>query len=182
MKKVYIAKRIPKEPNIEFLLKIDKEMEPEDVFKLYVEKIKIGKKYIYNGPWVLRKPLSENIFTPNKMPKKLTPYDIWKMVREKIESSEVFLGIVNSKSYGTIAETGYASKCKNVAVYVLPEFGISYYELQDLWFVFQMAQTTEHLWCDEDIQIIEEFHSFNIRSVDEYKSYILSIVPNFMKS
>jgi len=181
MKKVYIARRIPKQPRSEFVLNIKKEMEPEEIFKAYVQKTKTCELYIYNGPWVLRPPLSDDVFTVNNIPLKLTPVHVWGMVKEKIESSNVFLGVVNKKSYGTIAEIGYACKCKNVAVYVLPDFGITNEELQDLWFTFQMATETQYLWCDEDINMLEDFSNMNIFSVAQYESYLSEIVPNFMK-
>lgn len=181
MKKIYIAKRIPKNPNPKFVLEIEKSMGTKDIYNIYTQKTEICENYIYNGPWILRPPTSNDTFSMNNMPDKLSPKNIWEMVKVKIESSDVYLGIVNSKSYGTIAETGYACKCPNVAVYVLPEFGLSEEELQDLWFVFQMASVTEHLWNNEDIKMMDEFSKFNINSIDEYKSYLSKIIPNFMK-
>ncbi|MFZ2151281.1 MAG: hypothetical protein WAZ12_01605 [Candidatus Absconditicoccaceae bacterium] len=181
MKKVYIAKRIPKQTRSEFILDVKKEMSSKEVFELYVNKIEILEKYIYNGPWVLRPPLAEDVFVLNNMPSKLTTSDIWNMVKEKITSSDIFIGIITNKAYGTIAEAGYACKCKNIAVYILPEVGLSDEEIQDLWLIFQIARETKHLWNDEDIKMLDIFSDFNIHSVEQYESYVSDITPNFMK-
>lgn len=181
MKKVYIARRIPKQPQPELILNLTKDLDPEEVVKRYIEKTQNYESFIYNGPWILRPPISEDLFSLNKMPHGLNPEHVWKMVKEKIESSNVFIGIINNLAYGTIAETGYACRCPNLAVYVIPEIGIKSEELQDLWFIFQMAKATQSLWCDEDIGLIKEFFALGIDSVQAYKSYVAEIIPNFMK-
>lgn len=181
MKKVYIAKRIPKQTRSEFILDVKKEMNSKEVWELYTNKIEILEKYIYNGPWVLRPPLSEDVFVSNNMPTTLNTSDIRAMVKEKIESSDIFVWIINGKAYWTIAEAWYACKCRNIAVYIIPEIGISYEELQDLWFIFQIARETKHLWNDDDIKILDVFAGFNIHSIKDYESYISWIIPNFMK-
>ena len=180
-KKVYIAKRIPKNPSPHFILNIDSLMTVEQIKLLYIEKVYISEKYIYNGPWILRPPLSDTEFSLNQLPIDLKPNHIWDMVRDKIESSDVVLGIINSKSYGTIAEVGYACNCKTVAVYVLPDEDVSEEELQDLWFLFQIAKITRHLWSDVDIKNINEFSERGINSLQEYEDFINTIIPNFMK-
>ena len=181
MKKVYIARRIPKQANPQFVLDVRPDMSLEQVFEIYTQKIYIQGLYIYNGPWILRPPISGDVFTLNTLPKSLTPMHVWDMVKSKIESSDVFIGIINSKSYGTIAELGYACNCPNMAVYVIPDTNLTDEELQDLWFVFQMAKKSEHLWCEEDIKGVKEFAQFNIHSLNDYKSLISKIVPNFLK-
>jgi len=181
MKKVYIARRISKNPESKLVLNIKREMSLDEIFKNYSEKEEFFGSYIYNGPWTLRPPVSDDVFAFNNMPADLTPVDVWNMVKQKIESSDVFLGILNNKSFGTIAESGYACCCKNIAVYILPELGISSEELQDLWFVFQMAKNSKRLWCDEDIKMLDIFSSFSICSISQYEEYVSSIIPNFMK-
>lgn len=181
MKNIYIAKRIPINPDAKYILDVGKNMKPEDVFRIYIDKTEPYGFFIYNGPWILRPPLSTSVFSENTMPENLTTGDIWQMVKTKIESSQIFLGIIGSKSYGTIAETGYACKCKNLAVYVLPESGIQKDDLNDLWFIFQMSIATEDLWCDEDIKKLKEFSVLGITSICEYKLFISNIIPNFMK-
>ncbi len=181
MKKLYLAKRIQKNPDPRFILSVNTNMSLENVIEAYVEKIYVTKRYIYNGPWVLRAPFYENVFAENNMPPDLKPINVWEMVKQKIDSSDIFIGIISGKSYGTIAEVGYACNSTKIAVYVLPEINLSYDELQDLWFVFQMAFNTENLWLDEDIKNIEEFNHLNIFSINDYKSYVSKIIPNFMK-
>lgn len=181
MKKVYLARRIPKNPDPYLILNLTKDMVVNDVMEAYHKKSELCDGFIHNGPWILRPPISDNSFTENRMPEGLKPNDVWNMVKGKIESSNVYLGIISSKSYGVIAEAGYACKCKGVAVYILPEIGLEEDDLQDLWFIFQMIKTTEHLWSDEDIKMLVEFKDFNINSVEEYKLYIHKIIPNFMK-
>ena len=181
MKKIYKAKRIPKDSPPHLILEIKSFMTIKEIHSLYVEKVFVGQKYIYNGPWILRPPVSEDEFTENHLPIDLQPNDIWLMVKNKIENSDVFLGIVNSKSYGTIAEISYACKCKGVAVYVLPDKEVNDEELQDLWFLFQMIKDTKDLWCDDDIKNIEEFSDLGITSIKEYETFLGTIVPNFMK-
>lgn len=181
MKKVYIAKRIPKNSPAYLILDIKPSLTVKEIHSLYVKKVFINQKYIYNGPWILRPPISEEKFTENHLPIKLQPNHIWLMVKEKIENSNVFLGIVNSKSYGTIAETSYACKCKGIAVYALPDKDVNDEELQDLWFVFQMIKDTKNFWSDDDIKNITEFSDLGITSIKEYETFLETIIPNFMK-
>ena len=103
------------------------------------------------------------------------------MVRTKIESSDALVAIVSSKSYGAIVELGYAVGFKNIAVYVLPEKELTDIEIKDLWLSFHFASVTCHLWKEEDIVVIPEFGKLGILSIKDYKKYILSIVPNFLK-
>ncbi len=180
LKKVYIAKRIPKDPPPHLILNINSLMTIREVDSLYIEKIFVDTNYVYNGPWILRPPLSEDEFSLNHLPPNLKPIHIWNMVKKKIESSDVVLGIINGKAYGTIAEVGYASNCKTIAVYILPDENISNDELRDLWFIFQIAKTTKHLWSEDDIKNINEFKIRDINSIEEYENFISNIVPNFM--
>ncbi len=180
-KKVYIAKRIPKNPPPHLVLNIDSSMSVKQIYSLYVEKTFVEKNYIYNGPWILRPPLSEKEFSTNQLPSDLKPIDIWNMVKEKIESSNVVLGIINNKAYGTIAEVSYACNQKETAVYVLPDRNISMDKLQDLWFLFQICKTTKQSWANDDIKNIKEFAALHITSLQEYEKFLETIVPNFMK-
>lgn len=181
MKKVYFAKRIPKMSDANLILDINSTMTIEEIHNLYVIKSIVCVDYIYNGHWILRPPTSNNEFSINHLPAKLKPNHIWKMVKEKIESSDVVFGIVSNKSYGTIAEISYACKCKEIAVYALPDSGVAGEELQDLWFVFQIIKETKHLWRDQDIKNIKEFSRFGITSIKEYELFLETIIPNFMK-
>lgn len=181
MKKIYIAKRIPHNSESKMILSINSKMALEEIHKAYTTKEEILDSYIYNGPWVLRAPVSNDNFSLNQIPRELKPIHVWNMVKEKINSSDVMLGIVNSKSYGTIAEIGYACNCLNIAIYVLPDVNIQEEELQDLWFIFQMIQTTKKMWHEDDIKLFPEFLNYNIHSLAEYEIFIQKIIPNFMK-
>ena len=181
MKKVYIARRIPTDPNPECVLSISSEMSPEEIRYLYVNKIQDKESYIYNGPWILRPPLPSGDFEKSKLPKALKPYHIWDMVKRKIEDSDIVVGIVNCKAYGTIAELGYASSIPSKACYVLPDKKMIDDDYCDLWFIFQIVRNTERFWSDVDIQSISEFKSFGIDSVKSYVLFIESVVPKFMK-
>lgn len=163
------------------ILNIKSNMSIKEVHDLYVTHSIQKESYIYNGHWILRPPTSEIDFTENKMPSDLKPFNIWNMVKEKIEDSDIVLGIINQKAYGTISEIGYACSKGTIAVYVLPEYNIDESELQDLWFIFQIVQSTKHLWKNEDIEMLQEFRDFNIYSIQDYEHYLASIVPNFMK-
>lgn len=181
MKKIYIARQIPKMASPAFILNITKDMTLIEIRKAYVDKIQIFDSYIYNGPWILRPPITDNTFEDNNLPLYLRPEHVWQMVKEKIHTSDVFIGIVNSKSYGTIAEAGYACQCNDIAVYIIPELGLNEEEIQDLWFIFQIAKNTKPRWDDNDFKTIPEFKNFGINSVHEYESYVDKIIPNFMK-
>ncbi len=181
MKKVYIAKRIPLNAEPKIILPLNIDMLPEEVHKKYVENCEIKESYIYNGPWILRAPLSDSDFSQKSIPESLKPIHVWNMVREKIISSDVVVGIVNSKAYGTIAEVAYACSCKNIATYVLPDLFSSEEEIQDLWFIFQMVQSSKDLWSDDDIKNIPEFQEHSISSLEEYKTMVEKITPNFLK-
>ncbi len=180
MKKIYFARRIQSNPSAKLILDVRKEMSPQDIHVLYVEKEEKYRNYIHNGHWILRPPITEDNFSLNTLPNALRPLHVWHMVRQKIEESNIFFGVINVKAFGTIAEVGYACKC-NMAVYILPDENVTKEELEDLWFLFQMVQTTRLFWHDIDFQVIEDFSRFNINSVDEYLSYIETIVPVFMK-
>jgi nucleoside 2-deoxyribosyltransferase len=181
MKKIYIAKRIATMSNDQTILAISPDMSVQEIHDIYISHSIPRKAYIYNGHWILRSPLSESHFTENRLPENMRPLDIWDMVKEKIDTSDIVVGIINSKAYGTIAELGYASSKGTIAVYVLPELGMAESELQDLWFIFQIAQSTKHLWEDTDIQMLDEFKEFKIYSIQDYERYLANIVPNFMK-
>jgi hypothetical protein len=180
-KKVYIAKRIPKNAPPHFVLNIGPSMTVEEIHSLYIGKEYADENYVYNGPWILRPPLAENEFSASKLPACLKPNHIWDMVKVKIENSDVVLGIVNGKAYGTIAEVSYACRHKGIAVYALPDEGLDESVLHDLWFLFQMVKDTKHLWSDDDMKNISEFSKRNINSIKEYEDFLETIIPNFMK-
>jgi len=181
MKKIYFAKRIPKNSEDKFILDINESMSPDEIYSLYVKKQMLHGSYIYNGHWILRPPTSENRFLSPRLPGGLTPFHVWQMVKKKMDESDVVVGTVNPKSYGTIAEVGYACNCGNTAVYVLPENTVSNEDLSDLWFVFQMALSTRSFWSDTDIESIGDFSFFNITSISDYLLFIENIIPAFMK-
>ncbi len=180
MKKVYFASRIPEHPETFTVLEIDEKVSVDEIGRKYGDKIIDRGSYIHNGPWILRAPSGDGDFL-NKLPEELTTAQVWNMVKEKIESSDVVIGLVNTKSFGTIAELGYACKCPRVAVYVLPDLDVTPEQLSDLWFIFNMSVETQDRWNDEDIRLISKFAECDIHSVSDYEEFISGIIPNFMR-
>ncbi len=180
-KKIYIAKRISSTAGSDVILPVSKNLTVEKIHSLYTQKILEKDLYIYNGHWILRPPTSENSFVKNTLPQDLTPHHIWLMVKEKIQSSVMFFEVVNSKSYGVIAEAGYACGLGTMPVYLLPDPDILNEEIQDLWFVFQIMQSTQHFWSDSDFLLLDEFKAVGVSSTQSYVQYIQNIIPNFMK-
>lgn len=181
-KKIYIAKRIPQNPPSDFLVRVNSQMTIEEVINAYQSKVVEHDKFIHNGHWILRPPTGTNSFRESNLPKALLPEHIWVMVKTKIQQSDIFFAVINPLAFGTIAELGFAVNCRNIAVYVLPDQFVTADQLQDFWFVFQIAASTRNLWSDEHFVLLrDEFLPFGILSIDDYVRYINSIIPNFMK-
>ena len=81
IKKVYIAKRIPKNPPLDLILNINSSMTIKEIHSLYIKKTIVKKNYIHNGHWILRPPISENKFTSNPFHLYTKPADICQMVK-----------------------------------------------------------------------------------------------------
>lgn len=177
----YFARRIPTKASEEECLSISPEMSSEEIFRLYVEKSVDFENYISNGPWILRPFFENGAHQPNQFPKEVTPHTIWEMVKKKIVSSSAIVALIEPKSYGTIVELSYAAGLGNIAVYVLPAEGVTIEECEDLWMSFQASLQTSELWDEEDIRNIPLFTERGINSISEYTSYIMSIVPKFLK-
>ena len=179
-RKIYFASRIVPDVAKEGVLAISSEMTADEIKKIYANHAIERENYIHNGHWILRPIHSENRFLKNNFPSSITPYHVWEMVRSKIEDSDAMLAIVTPRAYGTIAEIGYACGSKNIPVYILPEIGLSFTEIQDLWLVFQESLSTKDMWQENDIVNVPQFKSWNINSISEYLKFITGIVPDFI--
>jgi len=180
-RRVYFAQRVPVKMDPQQVLPVHPKMKSKEVISIYAEKEIEREGFIHNGPWFLRPIEAEGVFTKNQMPKDLIPYNVWEMVEKKLDTSNAIVAIVNLQSYGTIAEAGYGAGSGKTAVYVLPDKKLTSEEIQDLWFVFQMALSTKTLWKSADIENIETFKEYGIFSLEDYEAFVREIVPNFLK-
>jgi hypothetical protein len=176
----YFARRIPKNAEENQILPINPEMSVGEIHNRYVEKRVVCDNYISHGPWILRPIVDDGVFHPNNFPSEITPYDIWGMVRCKIEMSDVLVALVDTSSFGTIVEVGFAAGLGTVAVYVLPDKKNTQEEIKDLWLVFQNSLQTRHLWRDEDITNVTLFSEYGITNAKEYGEFVSNVVPNFL--
>ena len=181
MRKIYIAKRISSNTFDDAFVEIHEDMTPNDLVHAYTEKQVVREKYVHNGHWILRSASKDGELEENKLPDDLSPQHIMEMVVHKLNDSDALVAVINKNSYGTIAELGYAVATKKHAVYVLPDKDVTQDELEDLWMSFHLAFQTANLWCDEDIQSVEDFKEYGIMSVSDYRAYVLSVVPKFLK-
>ena len=180
MRKIYIAKRIASNTFNDAFVEIAPEMSAVQLVEAYKSKQIKRETYIHNGHWIIR-AVTDGLLEENKLPTDLTPQHVVEMVIEKMNDSDALVAVLNSSAYGAIAELGYTVGTGKHAVYVLPERGLEEEKLQDLWMSFHLAFRTSHLWKEEDIQAIDEFSIRGIHSLEEYKKYVLAIIPNFLK-
>ncbi len=178
MKKIYFAGRLSPNPDKEDVLEISKDMTFDDVYAIYTSKTIKRADHIKNGHWILRPPNSQE----NNLPKNLPPYLIWQMVKKKIEGSDIFAGVINLKSFGTILEAGYACSLNKMPVYLFFDKDLSIEEQKDLWFVIQSAKNTQGFWSEEDMALIEYFKERNIASKKDYQEYLDAIIPKFLQN
>ncbi len=174
-RKVYVAKRIPKNSPLEEVLPVNMSMSVQEVMDLYVKHYVEMDTYIYNGHWTLRGN------TPiNNIPEGIQPVDVWLMCKSKIDESDVFIGVVGLDTYGAIAEAAYAIGLNTKPVYVLPENN-SEELLKETWFIFASSLSTKAFWNEEDIQNIPLFSEHGIVDLRSYEAFIKSLVPPFLR-
>lgn len=181
MRKIYIAKRIASNTFDDASVQVHPDMSVDDLVSAYQNKEVVRKNYIHNGHWILRPVSKGGVLEENRLPPDLTPQHIMDMVIHKLNESDALVAVINSGAYGAIAELGYAVGTGKHAVYVLPDNDINVDQLEDLWMSFHLAFRTMNLWQDGDIQVLDEFKEKSIFSVDDYKRYVLSIIPKFLK-
>lgn len=182
MRKIYIAKRVSSNTLNDAFVKTSTDMDANTLVKAYQQKTVPREGYIHNGHWILRSVSPAGSLGAHTLPATLTPQHIMHMVTHKLDDSDALVAIVNTSAYGTIAELGYAVGTKRHAVYVLPDRKISTDQLEDLWMSFHLAFLTAQLWTEEDIQTVAEFKEAGILSINDYRQYVLSIIPKFLKS
>lgn len=180
-RKIYIARSIASNTFNDAIIESTPQDTVAKLSQIYIAKEIDRGKYIHNGHWIIRSVKKDGELSEYRLPDNLQTADILKMVHKKIKSSDALVAILSSKSYGAIVELGYAVGLGNVAVYVLPEKELTDSEIQDLWLSFHFASLTYNLWEEEDISAIPEFNELGILSIEDYKKYISSIVPNFLK-
>lgn len=180
MRKIYIAKRIASNIFEDAFIKVSPQNTIAEIEKLYASKIIKRDKYIHNGQWILRPVINENL-DKNNLPKELRPNNILDMVINKIKTSDAFVAIIDTKSYGAIIEIGYAVALNTCAVYVLFDINLKQDEISDLWMSIHLSRKTSTLWRDEDIKAILDFTEREIFCINDYINYIESVVPLFLK-
>lgn len=181
MRKIYIAKRIASNNFEDAFVEINSEMTAKDLVSAYQSKTVKRRSYIHNGHWILRSTSDEGVLEENNLPSDLSPQHIMDMVVHKLDDSDALVAVINGGAYGTIVELGYAVGTGKHAVYVLPDKDVNQEGLEDLWMSFHLAFRTANLWQDIDIQAVDEFQQKEIFTVDDYKKYILSIIPKFLQ-
>jgi len=180
-RKLYFARRIPTNQNQEEIINIRPEHTAQDLKQIYQEKEIHYPNYIQSGSWTLRPLNQEGGLTVNNLPEDLNPLDVWEMVKMKIENSDIVVAIINTLSYGTILEAGYAAGLNRVSLYVLPDVSATAAQEDDLWFAFQASLSTQHLWQEEDFKTLQIFQEYGITNSKEYIELIKIIAPHFMK-
>lgn len=175
MKKIYFAGRIPKISNPEDVLNFTEKDSVSDIVIKYKNKKITKDGYIKNGPWILN-PIDNK----RKMPLELSQPLIWNMVCSKIIESDIFTGIINDKSYGTIVEAGYAAALGK-PVYLFTDNNLQKETENDLWFVMQVSRSTLKFWEEKDFSLISGFKERNISNISEYLEYINSFTPKFLQ-
>lgn len=176
----YYAKRISANAPQNEILPISSTMQVDDIHKCYIEKCVEFDHHISHGPWILRPIIKEGTFHQNNFPDDILPLHIWRMVKYKIEISHALIAVIDLKSFGTIAEAGYAAGLGTVAVYILPDKKLIKEDIKDLWLIFQLSLQTKHLWEEEDIANASLFLEYGIKNIKEYEDFILKIIPNFL--
>lgn len=175
--KVYFARRLPTHPSPELVLPIHKQMTPQDVEALYVEKTLDRGSFVYNGPWLFK---DRTQLHRDNLPDNFQALDALKMVYKKITRSTVLVATITTKSFGTLAEIGFAASVGRIAVYVFPDPTLTEEEIKDFWFIFQTAASTSHLWkeahftCDPPMMPIQT-------TLKAYEDYVASIKAPFLK-
>lgn len=176
--KVYFAGRIPKNPNPEMILPLHQNMGLLDVEKTLKDARLEREHYIRNGPWVFAYLSPSGEYEKGKVPGDISSVRFVRMILGKMMQSSVIVATISEKTYGTIAEIGYAVAKGNVPVYVFPDPSLTREAIRDLWFVFQMGAMTSHLWKAEHFQIPDLFPQKT--TLGAYKAFLKDLKPPFL--
>jgi hypothetical protein len=177
--KIFFARRIihiGKESHLD----VDPNMSASELKKSFYNKEIVYPDYIHNGPWVFRPVLEEGKYADAPL-KNLNPTDVWEITKDQINTCDVLVAVVTSKAYGTLAEVAYAVGRGNIAVYVFPDANMTEVEIADLWYVFQMALSTKHLWKKKHFKYKPNiFPKENLDPI-KYEQEIRAITPMFAR-
>ncbi|MBY0462511.1 MAG: nucleoside 2-deoxyribosyltransferase [Alphaproteobacteria bacterium] len=177
--KIFFARRIihiGKESH----LYVDPNMSATELRKSFYNKEIVYPDYIHNGPWVFRPVLEEGKYADAPL-KNLNPIDVWEITREQIDKCSVLVAVVTPTAYGTLAEVAYAVGRGNIAVYVFPDNNMTEAEITDLWYVFQMALSTKHLWKEKHFKYKPNIFPKENLNPQKYEESIRSITPMFAR-
>lgn len=177
LEKVYFARRLPKHKSPELVLPIESQMSSQEVRDLYLGKSLDRGAFIYNGPWLFK---DRTQLHKDNIPASLKALDALKMVYQKIEDSTVLVATIALKSFGTIAEVGFAAGRGGIAVYAFPDPTLTEEEIKDLWFVFQSAASTSHLWREKHFESNPPMMPIQTTLL-AYKEYLASIKAPFLR-
>ncbi len=178
--KIFFARRIihiGKESH----LAVDPNMSTSELKRSFYNKEIVYTDYIHNGPWVFRPVLEEGKYADAPL-KNLNPMDVWEITKEQINQCDVLVAVVTPKAYGTLAEVAYAVGRGNIAVYVFPENNMTDGEIADLWYVFQMALSTKHLWKEKHFQYKPNIFPQDSLDPLKYEEKIRAIKPMFARA
>jgi hypothetical protein len=177
--KIFFARRIihiGKESH----LYVDPNMSATELRKSFYNKEIVYPDYIHNGPWVFRPVLEEGKYADAPL-KNLNPIDVWEITREQIDKCSVLVAVVTPTAYGTLAEVAYAVGRGNIAVYVFPDNNMTEAEITDLWYVFQMALSTKHLWKEKHFKYKPNIFPKENLNPQKYEESIRNITPMFAR-
>lgn len=177
--KIFFARRIihiGKESH----LAVDPNMSTPELKKSFYNKEIVYPDYIHNGPWVFRPVLEEGKYADAPL-KNLNPTDVWEITKDQINRCDVLVAVVTPKAYGTLAEVAYAVGRGNIAVYVFPDNNMTEAEIADLWYVFQMALSTKHLWKKKHFKYKPNIFPKENLTPQKYEQEIRAITPMFAR-
>lgn len=177
--KIFFARRII-QIGKESHLAVDPNMSASELKRSFYNKAIVYTDYIHNGPWVFRPVLEEGKYADAPL-KNLNPTDVWEITKEQINQCNVLVAVVTPKAYGTLAEVAYAVGRGNIAVYVFPENNMTDVEIADLWYLFQMALSTKHLWKEKHFKYKPNIFPKEGLTPLKYEEEIRSIKPMFAR-
>ncbi|NBT85523.1 MAG: hypothetical protein EBT45_03350 [Alphaproteobacteria bacterium] len=177
--KIFFARRII-QIGKESHLTVDPNMSASELKKSFYNKEIIYPDYIHNGPWVFRPVLEEGKYADAPL-KNLNPIDVWEITKEQINKCDVLVAVISPTAYGTLAEVAYAVGRGNIAVYVFPDNNMTEAEITDLWYVFQMALSTKHLWKEKHFKYKPNIFPKENLNPQKYEESIRNITPMFAR-
>ena len=176
--KIYFAGRIPKNPPAERVVSLYPGMVGLDVQKALHEAELEREHFIFNGSWVFSTLSVSGKDGKGALSKTIPSLDFVRMILGKMMQSSVIVATISGKTYGTIAEVGYAVAMGGVPVYVFPDPSLTRAEIEDLWFVFQMGAMTSHLWKEEHFKIPNLFPPKT--TLKGYQAFLMGLKPPFL--